>query len=223
MHYYQVPRLGSYLAIRLEYNSCLFEAAFDAALEDYSKVQTAMKQQEKEKKEMQDQQNEARAVAEEAEESYEEEEKDWPSFKHSAFKTKKKQFVICLNTLGQDRQFTEEEVNFALKTVQQYRDAWEELERKNLKNDVELKLKYTEFDRFYKEHYSVMDDQKLADIIEDAIAGAEAGQIADGEDPLTDLEKEKITKITRFTQITKAFHAPEDYVKYKADLDMKED
>jgi len=29
MHYYKVPRLGSYLAIKLEYNSCLFEEAFD--------------------------------------------------------------------------------------------------------------------------------------------------------------------------------------------------
>ena len=32
MHYFSVPRLGSYLAIRLEYESCLFEEAFDAAV-----------------------------------------------------------------------------------------------------------------------------------------------------------------------------------------------
>ena len=42
MHYYQVPRLGSYLAIKLEYNSCLFEESFDAALSDYAKVRNAM-------------------------------------------------------------------------------------------------------------------------------------------------------------------------------------
>ena len=29
VHFYKVPRLGSYMAIRLEYNSCLFEEAFD--------------------------------------------------------------------------------------------------------------------------------------------------------------------------------------------------
>ena len=29
IHYYTVPRLGSYLAIKLEYNSCLNEEAFD--------------------------------------------------------------------------------------------------------------------------------------------------------------------------------------------------
>ena len=39
VHYYQVPRLGSYLAIKLEYDSCLFEESFDAAIEDFSNVQ----------------------------------------------------------------------------------------------------------------------------------------------------------------------------------------
>lgn len=34
MHYYRVPKLGSYLAILLEYNSCLFEASLDAAITD---------------------------------------------------------------------------------------------------------------------------------------------------------------------------------------------
>jgi len=46
MHYYQVPKLGSYLAIKLEYDSCLFEEAFDAALEDYSSVQQKIRDQE---------------------------------------------------------------------------------------------------------------------------------------------------------------------------------
>lgn len=32
--YYKVPRLGSYMAIRLEYQSCLFEEAFDAGVLD---------------------------------------------------------------------------------------------------------------------------------------------------------------------------------------------
>jgi len=35
IHFYQVPRLGSYLAIKLEYDSCLSEEAFDAAVIDF--------------------------------------------------------------------------------------------------------------------------------------------------------------------------------------------
>ncbi len=39
MHFFRVPRLGSYLAIRLEFQSCLFEEAFDAGLADYLNLQ----------------------------------------------------------------------------------------------------------------------------------------------------------------------------------------
>lgn len=35
IHYYDVPKLGSYIAIKLEYESCLFEEAFDEAVVDY--------------------------------------------------------------------------------------------------------------------------------------------------------------------------------------------
>ena len=36
MHFYRVPRLGAYMAIPLEYNSCLTEKALDQALNDYN-------------------------------------------------------------------------------------------------------------------------------------------------------------------------------------------
>ena len=35
IHFYKVPRLGSYLAIRLEYNSCLLVDSFNEGLSDY--------------------------------------------------------------------------------------------------------------------------------------------------------------------------------------------
>jgi hypothetical protein len=38
MHFFKVPRLGSYLAIKLEYDSCLNEKAFDEAVRDYLDV-----------------------------------------------------------------------------------------------------------------------------------------------------------------------------------------
>ena len=51
MHYYRVPKLGSYMAIKLEYNSCLFEEAYDDAIENYNAVNEKNKQQEQEKAE----------------------------------------------------------------------------------------------------------------------------------------------------------------------------
>jgi hypothetical protein len=50
MHFFKVPRLGSYLAIRLEYNSCLFEEALDAAVVDSLEIKNKQKEQEDEKK-----------------------------------------------------------------------------------------------------------------------------------------------------------------------------
>lgn len=32
IHYFEVPKLGSYFTIKLEYDSCLFEEAFDSGL-----------------------------------------------------------------------------------------------------------------------------------------------------------------------------------------------
>lgn len=37
--FFKVPKLGSYLAIKLEYKSCLTEEAFDAAVDDYLDVE----------------------------------------------------------------------------------------------------------------------------------------------------------------------------------------
>ena len=44
MFFYRVPRLGSYMAIRLEFQSCMFEEAFDAGLADYLNMQEREKE-----------------------------------------------------------------------------------------------------------------------------------------------------------------------------------
>lgn len=54
IHYYTVPRLGSYLAIKLEYNSCLNEEAFNESIGDYTVVNQKRMDLEKEQKEYAD-------------------------------------------------------------------------------------------------------------------------------------------------------------------------
>ena len=49
IHFFDVPKLGSYLAIKLEYESCLFEESFDAALANYREVQKKRLEQDTEK------------------------------------------------------------------------------------------------------------------------------------------------------------------------------
>lgn len=47
MHFYKVPRLGAFLAVPLEYSSCLSENALDNAVRDYLEVQRALEEQDK--------------------------------------------------------------------------------------------------------------------------------------------------------------------------------
>lgn len=58
MFYYKFPRLGSYLAIKLEFNSCLSESAFDAAIENYQEVDQLNQNLEEEKKQWEEEQAE---------------------------------------------------------------------------------------------------------------------------------------------------------------------
>lgn len=49
IHYYDVPKLGSYLTIKLEYQTCLFEEAFDSALIDHLEIEQRRAELNKEK------------------------------------------------------------------------------------------------------------------------------------------------------------------------------
>jgi hypothetical protein len=50
MHFFKVPKLGSYMAIKLEYESCLTEEALSAAVVDYLDVKHRQKEQDEEKR-----------------------------------------------------------------------------------------------------------------------------------------------------------------------------
>lgn len=50
MHYFKVPRLGSYLAIKLEFQSCLYEQALEAAVADWVEIKQKQKEQDEDKK-----------------------------------------------------------------------------------------------------------------------------------------------------------------------------
>lgn len=68
------------------------------------------------------------------------EEKEWDEIEYAPFKTKKVQYVVCLNTMGKDRKYSEDQKLYALRTVQMFRDRWEKLEKENLESDVLGKL-----------------------------------------------------------------------------------
>jgi len=114
-----------------------------------------------------------------------------------------------LNTLGQDRKFTQDEINYALKCVKHFRDTWETTEKKNLEVDLKFKMENQDYDKVYKEHFEVQDQQEIEKMVEEAIQNAQNEKTAEGEDELTESEKETVAKKTRFEIMTKGFWAPE--------------
>jgi len=95
---------------------------------------------EKAKKEWDDENEKIKEEKEKAGETYVPEERTWPVIEEKRFLTKTRKYVICLDTLGQDREFTTEERRFALDTVNNFAEIWERREAENLTKDRNLRL-----------------------------------------------------------------------------------
>lgn len=103
MHFFKVPRLGSYIAVRLEYESCLNEKALDEGVADMQRVVEAKAKQEEEKAEHQKVVDEEQAAWEansQAEGDYAAPDKEWEVIEPNAYEKVKVSFVVCLNTCG---------------------------------------------------------------------------------------------------------------------------
>ena len=140
MTFQRVPRLGAFMAVPLVYNSCLSDEALEAAVEDYKQVKEAQEEQAKQRAEYEDALEQRKAAAQANNEAFEEEEKVWDVLEFAPFQTKEEKYVVCLDTMGQDRQFTESEKLFALTTLQKFKEAWEKEESANLTADRDRKL-----------------------------------------------------------------------------------
>ncbi len=124
IHFFKVPRLGSYLAIRLEYDSCLFVDAYNDGIRDALSCKERIKEQEEQKKEHEEKEKDRKEECEANDQEYTRDEGNWPEIKPKPFTTQKVQYVVCLNTMGQDREFSEEQIKYALDTAKLYRDEW---------------------------------------------------------------------------------------------------
>lgn len=204
IHFFKVPRLGSYMAIRLEYQTCLYEEAFDAGCSDMMKITELTRLQDDERQHHEKTQIEMKEQAEQDGETFKaDHKKEWEKIEPKAYQTRKVQLVCCINTMGQDRKFTEQEKLFALRTVQRYRDRWEQSERDNLKADIAKKVACIEADKLYKEQNEALDIAELDIKAEASVA------LKEGQEPLTEDAKVGVLRKARFAAVTKTFYDPE--------------
>ena len=88
--------------------------------------------------------------------------------------TRPEQFIVCLNTMGQDRGFTDDQLNFALRAAKEYRDRWEVIEQENLKKDIKLRMAQMDLDKVYKEHHETLDAAEFDKQVEEGWTAKEA-------------------------------------------------
>ena len=118
--------------------------------------------------------------------------------------------------MGQDRQFTADEIKFVLSAVQHFKNCWEEAERKNLEADIKWKVEGAEFDKNYTDHFRALDDAEMEKQIEEALTNVQNTKTAEGEDEMTDAEKDAVSKQAKFNILKKGFYDPEGASEFKA-------
>jgi hypothetical protein len=129
MKFFDVPKLGSYLAVPLTYNSCIFEAAWDAAIDDALEIRKQRAELEVEKVKG----DQGSVHGEE-----QEEEIKTDNIIEAPFKTEPLKYVICIDTLGQDRVISENDKKYCIEIMKFYRSEWERSEFEALRRDVQI-------------------------------------------------------------------------------------
>lgn len=113
--------------------------------------------------------------------------------------------MVCLNTLGQDREFTDAEKKLALRTVRQYKERWEQVEQENLREDVLSTVARMQEDKEYRELHEALDAQALERQVEEHFLPKE------GEDPVDEETRAVLAKRLRLSILTRQFYAKHEF------------
>jgi hypothetical protein len=177
--FWTVPRLGSFMAIPLTYQSCMSDESLDAAIADWAEVSKRIEAQDAKKVEWEEEQAQVKEQKISAGEAYEEPETEWEDIQAAPYNTEEQKFVVCIDTLGQDRELSDDQKRIALQTAQDFKDAWEKFETDKLTGDRDQRMVIgttdkewvaENFDKVKDEEEKYVDDKILeieADIADD--------------------------------------------------------
>ena len=87
--------------------------------------------------------------------------------------SKDKKYVICLDTLGQDRKLSDDQMRFALNACQKYKEIWESFEKEKIQQDVVLRVGANESDKAWLEEHKDAQAEEEAKIIEERLVEIE--------------------------------------------------
>ena len=177
MHYFKLPKLGSYIAIPLTYNHCLRPSSFSAALnETQLKIQheeswkTKHEEYEVKKKEYLEQEWDLEELDKEFD--FDEEE----PFEEKPVEIEERKYVLCADTLGQDKTISEADRKSLDELVKFFAESWSQQESHELKKSIKVHMKYLKglgekgvegFLEEYKEREDKANEEKEAEMDKD--------------------------------------------------------
>jgi hypothetical protein len=170
MHFFDVPKLGAFLALPLVYKSCLNEVAFDAAVDDALKIKRIKAERDIERQQKVENAGSLHSGVgreeEEAEPAMVEELQPEP------FKTVEVKLVVCADSLGQDRPFSEDQRDYCEWWVRSFQAHWERAEAESLQRDVTAYIEQHNFDM------QLLNDKQTEWAEEERVAQEEAAKDA---------------------------------------------
>lgn len=147
IYYFDIPRLGAYLAVPIFIKSYLNEASFDDAIVKLNDYKKQSAEAEKKKAEIQADFEEKIAKAKEVDEDIEELVKEYkeypfPNVDFPSFVNEQKKYALCVDTLGKDHEISQDDIKKIDLLCQSFAKKWMATELRYLQEDVERWINY---------------------------------------------------------------------------------
>ena len=118
------------------------------------------------------------------------ENREYPEIILPPIRTDLKKFVVCIDLLGQDRVFSDEQIQFILETIHRFKIHWEKFEKEKLTIDRDALIsdKERDLDHFTEEvtqNYIIKEEE----LINKKIAPEIPEPAAPGQPPLPEVQE----------------------------------
>ena len=175
VHFFREPRLGSYLCFNIGYRSSLNYNSLLSAIKNLQEYQVKNDEYEKAKAEKEEEEKQNAANEEENKDNDEGEDEEIEEKKEEGgdgegddeekeklikpvledFEKEQKTLIISMDTLGQDRTFSESEKSFAQEISKLIRDSIESLEKQKLENDRDMRIDFLKLEKPLVDEWTV--------------------------------------------------------------------
>jgi len=159
--FFREPRIGCYLTIDLTYKSCLSALSLNSAIEVLNEYNAKMVDYEQRKSDFLAKLAEEN-VPKEQPEGQEEIQAEVPEVTFpeenialNEFEKTEKKYILSLDTIGQDRVFSDEEKKYIFETVKSIKESWEILEKNLLLKDRDLKIELMQKESAFRDQAMV--------------------------------------------------------------------